>query len=100
MRATAEQLRIAEAIEMKMRQLLGAGCNDVEILAEMFDDMPGFKLLLDSSQRGEIDLNELCDRFPSFYRYSKILENFADAMQAGAFADLGFGKRQSNDSTH
>ena len=47
-------------------------------------------------QRGEIDLNELCDRFPSFYRYSKILENFADAMQAGAFADLGFGKRQSN----
>jgi hypothetical protein len=36
MPATAEQLRIAEAIEMKMRQLLGAGCNDVEILAEMF----------------------------------------------------------------
>jgi hypothetical protein len=63
----------------------------------MLDDMPGFKLLLDSSQRGEIDLNELCDRFPSFCRYSTILENVADAMQAGAFVDLGFGKRQSID---
>src|SRR5271169_1092622 len=81
MEATAEQIRIAEAIEVKMRQLLGAGCNDVEIMAAMFDHMPDFKRLLDSRV-----CNELSERFPSFHRYAKILENLASAMRDGVFA--------------
>jgi hypothetical protein len=88
MTATAEQLEIAARIEAKMRQLLGAGRNDVEILAEMFDDMPDFKRLIDSGQ--EV-LNQLCEQFPSLHRYAKIVENLASALADGAFADLGFG---------
>jgi hypothetical protein len=99
MAATAEQIRIAEAIEMKMRQLLGAGCNDLEIMAAMHDHMPDFKRLIDS-QPGDDGLAELGERFPSFNRYAKILENVAEAMRAGWLADLGFGPRRSNDNTH
>jgi hypothetical protein len=100
MAATAEQVRIAETIEMHMRQLLGAGCNDVEIMAAMYDHMPSFiKGLMDTKPSDEV-LDELFERFPSFLRYTKILENMAEALQAGAFADLGFGKRPSNDDIH
>jgi hypothetical protein len=96
MSPTAEQLRIAEAIEKQMRLLLGAGCNDVEILAAMHDSMPDFKRLIDS-QPGDDGLAELGERFPSFNRYAKILENVAEALRDGRLADLGFGKRPSNE---
>ena len=82
MAATAEQLRIAATIDARMRQLLGARCGDATILGEMYDHMAGFKQLMDSSQHGEMD--ELCHRFPSFYRYAKILESVAAAIQSGA----------------
>jgi hypothetical protein len=85
MAATAEQIRIAATIDAKMQGLLGAGYNDAIILGEMFDHMPGFKLLLDS---GQPVLDELCDQFPSFYRFAKILENVAAAIQSGALAGL------------
>jgi hypothetical protein len=75
MAATVEQLRIAATIDSKMQALLDAGCNDAIILGEMFDHMPGLKLLLDS---GQPVLDELCERFPSFYRFAKILENVSD----------------------
>jgi hypothetical protein len=93
--ATAEQIRIAAGIEAKMRELLGAGLNDVEIMAAMFDHMPAFKQLLDSRV-----CDELSERFPSFHRYAKMLENLAEALHDGVFADLGFGLRRSNDNIH
>ena len=81
MAATAEQLRIAASIDAKML-LLGARCDDATILAEMYDHMAGFKQLLDNLQHGEMD--ELCHRFPAFYRYAKILESIAAAIKSGA----------------
>jgi hypothetical protein len=86
MAATAKQLEIATTIDAKVQALLGKGCNDAIILAEMSDYMSGFKLLLDSSS--EIDFDELCERFPSFHRFTKLLENVAAAIQSGAFADI------------
>lgn len=88
MTVTTEQLEIATRIEAKMRQLLGAGRNDVQILAEMFDYMPGFKRLIDS---GPEVLDELSEKFPSFHRFAKIVEMLAAALADGVFADLGFG---------
>jgi hypothetical protein len=88
MTATAEQLEIAVRIEAKMRQLLGAGRNDAEIVAEMFDYMPDFKRLIDS---GPEVLDELSEKFPSFHRFAKIVEMLASALADGVFADLGFG---------
>jgi hypothetical protein len=37
---------------------------------------------MDTSQRGDMD--ELCRRFPSFYRYAKILESVAAGIQSGS----------------
>jgi hypothetical protein len=85
---TAEQIRIATTINEKARELFAADLNDVEILAAMFDYMPDFKRLIDS---GPDVLDELSEKFPSFHRYAKIVENLAAAIADGAFADLGFG---------
>jgi hypothetical protein len=50
MNLTAEQLRIASMIDAKMQKLVGAGNDDIIILTEMFDYMPGFKRLMDTSE--------------------------------------------------
>jgi hypothetical protein len=88
MTPTAEQLRIVATIDAKAQQLLGKGCDDAAIFGEMVDYMPQFKRLIDSTANNQRALDELCDRFPSFYRYAKILENMAKAIQSGAFKDL------------
>ena len=82
MNLTAEQMQIASMIDTKVQALSGAGYDDATILGEMLDYMPGFKRLMDTSQRGDMD--ELCRRFPSFYRYAKILESVAAGIQSGS----------------
>jgi hypothetical protein len=82
MNLTAEQMQIASMIDTKVQALSGAGCDDATILGEMLDYMPGFKRLMDTSHGGEMD--ELCRRFPSFYRYAKILESVAAGIQSGS----------------
>ena len=87
MTPTAEQIRIAMAIDAEARQLFGEGHNDVIIFREMSDHMPDFKRLIDDMGGNPSGLNELCERFPSFLRYAKIIENISRAVQAGAFSD-------------
>jgi hypothetical protein len=48
----------------------------------MFDYMPGFKRLLDTSASDTMD--ELCRRFAGFFRYAKTLEMLATGIQSGA----------------
>lgn len=38
-------------IDAKMQKLVGAGNDDITIIIEMFDYMPGFKRLMDTSER-------------------------------------------------
>jgi hypothetical protein len=78
---TAEQLRIASEIDAKVGELAGAGLDDLTIMGEMHGQMADFKRLLDTSARGEMD--ELCVRFPGFYRYAKILEAVAAGIKTG-----------------
>ena len=82
MNLTAEQLQIASMIDAKMQKLVCAGNDDITILTEMFDYMPGFKRLLDISESDAMD--ELCRRFAGFFRYAKILEMMAAGIQSGA----------------
>ena len=82
MNLTAEQLRIASMIDAKMQNLVGAGNDDITILTEMFDYMPGFKRLMDTSESDAMD--ELCQRFAGFFRYAKTLEMLATGIQSGA----------------
>jgi hypothetical protein len=82
MNLTAEQLRIASMIDAKMQKLVGAGNDDITILTEMFDYMPAFKRLMDTSESDAMD--ELCRRFAGFFRYAKTLEMLAAGIQSGA----------------
>ncbi len=78
---TAEQLQIASTIDARMRAVERPGANAVVIIGEMFDYMPSFKQLIDTTTPSEMD--DLCDRFEGFYRYAKILEALADGIESG-----------------
>jgi hypothetical protein len=82
MNLTAEQLQIASMIDAKRQKLVCAGNDDITILTEMFDYMPGFKRLMDTSESDTMD--ELCRRFAGFFHYAKILEMLAAGIQSGA----------------
>ena len=82
MNLTAEQLQIASMIDAKIQKLVCAGNDDITILVEMFDYMPGFKRLMDTSESDTID--ELCRRFARFFHYAKILKMVAAGIQSGA----------------
>ena len=55
MNLTAEQLQIASMIDAKMQKLVCDGNDDITILAEMFDYMPSFKRLMDTSESDTMD---------------------------------------------
>ena len=81
MNLTAEQLQIASRIDAKVQKLVGEGKDDLTLLAQMGDAMPGFKRLMDLADPGVMD--ELCRRFYGFYRYAKALERVAAGIRSG-----------------
>jgi hypothetical protein len=75
-----EQIDIAARIDAKVQQSARFGCDDLDIFIEMFDDLPGFKRLMDTAGQGGMD--ELTRRFPGLLRYAKILETAAAAIES------------------
>jgi hypothetical protein len=69
-------------IDAKMEKLFCDGNDDLTILGEMFDYVPGFKRLMDTSEPGTMD--ELCRRLPGFFHYAKILGMVEAGIQSGA----------------
>ena len=78
---STKHLQLAAKIDVRMQELERVGCNDVEILVQMFDIMPDFKWLMDTL--GQDGMNQLCVRFDGFYRYAKILESLANGIASG-----------------
>ena len=78
----AQQLQMAALIDAKMQRILREGHDEVSILGEMFDYMPGFKRLMDISEPDTMD--ELCRRFSRFFHYAKIIEMVAAGIRSGA----------------
>ena len=78
---TEEQLQIATKIDAKVKELIRDGFNDMGILGQMFDFMPAFRRLMDTSKHGELDV--LCRRFDGLYHYAKILETVAAGLHSG-----------------
>ena len=54
---------------------------DVELLKGMYDYMPTFKQIMDSSHRDQRD--KLCATYPGFYRFAMPLEDMARGIQDG-----------------
>lgn len=78
---TGKQARIAVSIDAAMQPLLRDDADDTAILVGMSDHMADFKTLIDTAKPGVMD--ELCQRYPGFYRYAKVLERIAGAIQSG-----------------
>jgi len=79
---TGKQARVAVRIDAAMQPLLRDDADDIAILTAMSGHMADFKALIDTAKPGVMD--ELCKRYPGFYRYSKVLERIAGAIQSGA----------------
>jgi hypothetical protein len=82
MALTSQQLWIAAKIDTKMQKLIRAGKDNLAIVAAMADHMPAFHQLLGAAEPDDMD--QLARKFPSFYRYAKILESLATGIQSGA----------------
>jgi hypothetical protein len=82
MALTTEQRWIATKIDTRMQKLIRAGKDNMTIMAAMADQMPAFHQLLSTAQPGDVD--QLCRKFPGFYRYAKTLESLAAGIQSGA----------------
>lgn len=76
---TAKQIRTAARLDGAMQPLLCDGKDDIAILTGMSDHMADFKDLIDTAKPCVMD--ELCQRYPGFYQYAKVLENIAGAIK-------------------
>jgi hypothetical protein len=81
MTLTVEQIQIASLLSKRVQELAESGLDDLTLFGEMAEYMLGFKRLMDISSADEMD--GLCESFPAFFRYAKILERIAEGIDSG-----------------
>jgi hypothetical protein len=77
----AEQHQIAKFIHDHVCRFPDNDSGNEQLLRTIYDYMDGFKLILDSSDK--LQLNWLCSQYPGFYRFSRILEIMAEGVADG-----------------
>jgi hypothetical protein len=78
----AMRLQLATVLDLKFQEVEETRQGDIAMLAGMRDYLAGFKGLMDSTSRDE--LNGLMQQFPGLYRLAKLLERIAAGIQSGA----------------
>lgn len=78
---TKTQTRLARKIDLHVKRIIVKG-GDEDLLVSMYDHMPTFKQLLDTSTQAEMDA--LCQRYSGFYRFAKLLELLAEGIANGS----------------
>jgi hypothetical protein len=79
---TERQTRLASFLDTHVQRITASGeVDDLVLLVAMSDYMDTFKQLMDSSTSEEMDL--LCERYPGFYRFGKVLERVAEGIASG-----------------
>ena len=73
--------RLAQKIDQWVLGVLAQGGNDEQLLEGMYDYMAPFKTIMDSLSPREMDA--LAMKYEGFYRFSKLLERFAEAIADG-----------------
>jgi hypothetical protein len=82
---TEKQTQLASALDTHVQRITASGeVDDLVLLAAMAEDMDSFKQVMDCSTTEEMDL--LCERYPGFYRYDKVLERVAEGIASGRIA--------------
>jgi hypothetical protein len=91
MALTNEHLAIAASIDKEMSAYPDTAGGMEQLLLNMYKYMDDFKRILDTAAPGDLDM--LCEQYPHFYRFVKVMEQFAAAIAAGNFDDI-LGKPQ------
>jgi hypothetical protein len=82
MQPTNKQKRLAQGIDTFVKTIEQQGGSDSELLAASFPEQTTrFKKLMDATTHEQMDA--LCDRYPGFYRFAKLLETIAQGIQDG-----------------
>jgi hypothetical protein len=79
------QLQAAHDINMEVVRLLKLD-SDEALLMGMLPLMEPFKKLMDKAQPGQLDL--MCEQFPGFEHFAKLLEAMASGIADGNFKDV------------
>ena len=91
MALTNEHLAIAASIDKEVSAFPDTAGGMEQLLLHMYKYMPDFKRILDTAAPSDMDM--LCEQYPHFYRFAKLMEQLAEAIAAGGFDDI-LGKRQ------
>jgi hypothetical protein len=76
MAPTNEQLAIAASIDKAVSAFPDTAGGMEQLLVRMYEYMPDFKRMLDTAAPGDLDM--LCEQYPHFHRFAKLLEQLAD----------------------
>ena len=90
MAPTPEHHEIAALIDKEVSRFSDTAGGMEQLLVNMYKYMQDFQRILDTSTPGDMDM--LCEQYPHFYRFAKLMEKFAEGMAAGNFDDV-LGKR-------
>lgn len=72
---------VAEAIDLRVRQLARTGISDRDLVDQMVGYMGEIQRLWHSTTDGE--LQALCEAYPGFLRYATLMEDLSRAMRSG-----------------
>jgi hypothetical protein len=81
MQPTNKQVQLAQTIDNWVKTIEKQGGGDTEILQNSFSHMATFKELLDTTTHEQMD--NLCETYPGFYRFAKLIENLAQGIHDG-----------------
>jgi len=90
MAPSPEHHDIAASIDKEVSAYPDTAGGMEQLLLHMYKYMNDFKRILDTSAPGDMDM--LCEQYPHFYRFAKLMEQFAAAIAAGNFDDI-LGRR-------
>jgi hypothetical protein len=78
MAPTNEQLAIAASIDKAVSAFPDTAGGMEQLLVRMYEYMPDFKRMLDTAAPGDLDM--LCEQYPHFHRFAKLLEQLAESI--------------------
>ncbi len=82
MNLNAEQIQLAKLIDAHANQYPDTTLGTEQLLANTYDYMDAFKRIIDSTTSVQMDY--LCQQYPGFYRFAKLLESLAQGISDGA----------------
>ena len=94
MALTNEHHAIAASIDKAVSAFPDTAGGMEQLLLHMHKYMPDFKRILDTAAPGDMDM--LCEQYPHFYRFAKLMEQFAAAIAAGNFDDILSRRQQKS----